>query len=318
MHLSQGLRHIFAVLTTISIADSLPTADPSLSGDTLTPRSSKLQHVGVNIAGFDFGCTIDGTCLLLGNGDKATPPGQNGIDQMGHFMWWGLNTFRLPINMQYLTNNVLGGAIVASQLTNYDELVHGCLYAGNATSMCIIDIHNYARWNGNIIGQSGSAAPTDAQSAEFWRQLAVKCKDETRVIFSIMNEPHDLVMGTWVNTVQAAVTAIRGAGAKEQMILLPGTNYQSAGEYAANSGGLTAIMDGTGNTDKLILDVHQCLDQNYGGKDTTCVRNGIDDSFQPLATWGRSVGRKVFVSETGGGNNQGGVDFLKQTLGFFK
>jgi endoglucanase len=43
-----------------------------------------------------------------------------------------------------------------------------------------------------------------------------------------MNEPHDLNVTTWATSVQAAVTAIRNAGATSQYILMPGDQYTSA------------------------------------------------------------------------------------------
>jgi aryl-phospho-beta-D-glucosidase BglC (GH1 family) len=48
-------------------------------------------------------------------------------------------------------------------------------------------------------------------------QLATKYKSQSKVIFGVMNEPHDLDVPTWATTVQAAVTAIRQAGATSQM-----------------------------------------------------------------------------------------------------
>ena len=68
----------------------------------------------------------------------------------------------------------------------------------------------YARWNGGIIGQGG---PTDAQFVSLWTQLATQYKSNSRVVFGIMNEPHDLTVTTWAVTVQKVVTAIRSAGA---------------------------------------------------------------------------------------------------------
>lgn len=83
-----------------------------------------------------------------------------------------------------------------------------------------LQIHNYARWNGAIIGQGG---PTNSQFADLWAQLAAKYKRESRILFGLMNEPHDVPsVTTWAQTVQAAVTAIRQAGATSQMITLPG------------------------------------------------------------------------------------------------
>lgn len=42
-----------------------------------------------------------------------------------------------------------------------------------------------------------------------------------------MNEPHDVDISQWVISAQAAVTAIREAGATAQTILLPGMLWYS-------------------------------------------------------------------------------------------
>lgn len=106
---------------------------------------------------------------------------------MNHFVKDdGLNAFRLPVSWQYLVNNNLGGTLDATNFANYDALVQGCINSG--ASMCIIDIHNYARWNGAIIGQGG---PTNAQFSSLWSQLATKYANNAKVAFGLMNEPHD-------------------------------------------------------------------------------------------------------------------------------
>ena len=131
---------------------------------------------------------------------------------MSHFVTKDkLNIFRLPVGWQYLLNNVLGGTLDATNSGKYDQLVQACLATG---ASCIVDIHNYARWDGGIIGQGG---PTNEQFTNLWTQLATKYKSEAKVIFGVMNEPHDLDVPTWATTVQAAVTAIRSAGATGQM-----------------------------------------------------------------------------------------------------
>lgn len=113
--------------------------------------------------------------------------GPDGLGQMSHFVSkTGHNIFRLPVGWQYLVNNVLGGTLNSSNIATYDLLVQGCLATG---ASCVIDIHNYARWNGGIIGQGG---PTNAQFASLWSQLASKYKSNTKVIFGLMNEPHGM------------------------------------------------------------------------------------------------------------------------------
>jgi len=153
------------------------------------------QYAGVNIAGFDFGCTTDGTCVT----SSAYPPltstgGPDGIGQMKHFVNdRGLNLFRLPVGWQYLTNNNGDYSTLDSgNLAKYDQLVQGCLSTG---AKCIIDVHNYARYNGKIVGQD-SGAPTAAQFAKLWTNIATKYASNTNIIFGIMNEPHDVSDGT--------------------------------------------------------------------------------------------------------------------------
>lgn len=73
--------------------------------------------------------------------------GKDGKGQMTHFVNDdGYNIFRLPVGWQFLTNNVIG-PVNQTNLAIYDALVQTCLATG---ASCIIDIHNYARWNGAV------------------------------------------------------------------------------------------------------------------------------------------------------------------------
>jgi endoglucanase len=153
----------------------------------VSSRASKVQYAGVNVAGFDFGCTIDGKCALTGtNKPYNIVSGGTAIGQMNHFVKDDtLNAFRLPVGWQFLLNDQLGGTLHANNFAQYDSLVQGCLNSGAA--LCILDIHNYARWNGAIIGQGG---PSNAQFADVWKQLAQKYGSQSKIAFGVMNEPH--------------------------------------------------------------------------------------------------------------------------------
>lgn len=68
---------------------------------------------------------------------------------MNHFVQDdGFNVFRLPVGWQFLTNDVLGGTIDDANFAEYDALVQACIASGAAG--CIVDVHNYARWNGEV------------------------------------------------------------------------------------------------------------------------------------------------------------------------
>jgi endoglucanase len=174
----------------------------------------------------------------------------------------------------------------------------------STAAYCAIDLHNFARFNGNIIGQS-SGGPTDAQFADLWTQLATKYKRNTKVIFGLMNEPHDVEITAWANTVQLAVTAIRNAGASTQMILLPGNNFTSAGNFVSN-GSVAALIKVTnpdGSIDGLILDVHKYLDVDNSGTHSKCTTDNISDAFALVAAFLRESGRQAMASETWAGSS---------------
>jgi endoglucanase len=120
-----------------------------------------------------------------------------------------------------------------------------------------------------------------------------------------MNEPHDIPdLKLWAASVQAAVTAIRQAGATTQMILLPGTDFTSAQTFVSNgsAGNLSTVHNPDGSNTSLIFDVHKYLDSDGSGQHTECVTNHIADTFMPLANFLVANKRMAILSETGGGN----------------
>lgn len=264
---------------------------------------AKVQFLGVAIAGGDFGCQIDGTCPT-GSVQFAS----DAADQMTHFVGNGMNMIRIPTSWQYLVNNQLGATLNSANLAKYDSLMQSCLETG---AYCMIDIHNFARWNGGIIGQGG---PTDDQFVSLWTQLATKYASSNKVVFELMNEPHDLDINLWAATCQKVVTAIRNAGATSQMILLPGTNFDSAATLISSGSAdlLMAIKNPDGTTDNLILDIHKYLDEDNSGTHEECTTNNID-SFTTVAAYLRTNGRKGLISESGASDSASCItDFCAQ------
>jgi endoglucanase len=180
----------------------------------------------------------------------------------------------------------------------YDKLIKACLSTG---AYCAIDLHNFARWNGKIIGQDGG--PSNDQFADIWKQLATKYKDNEKVVFGLMNEPHDVDITAWASSCQAAVTAIRNMGATTQMILLPGNNFSSAGTFVSNGSGaaLIGVKNPDGTTAGLILDIHKYLDVDNSGNHDECTTDNTE-AFAEVAQFLRENGRKGLVSETGAGS----------------
>lgn len=176
--------------------------------------------------------------------------------------------------------------------------MQACLATG---AYCAIDLHNFARWNGKIIGQAGG--PTNDQFADIWKQLATKYKGNEKVIFGLMNEPHDIDITAWVVSCQAAVTAIRSTGATAQMVLLPGNNFASAGSFVSDGSGaaLLGVKNPDGTTTGLIMDIHKYLDEDNSGNHVECTTDNVE-AFASVAQFLRDNGRKALVSETGAGS----------------
>jgi endoglucanase len=175
---------------------------------------------------------------------------------------------------------------------------------------------DYARWNGGIIGQGG---PTNSQYASLWSQLAKHYASNPKIIFGIMNEPHDIPdLQAWADSVQAAVNAIRAAGATSQYILIPGSSWSSAQALPTESGpSLLKVTDPAGGVSKLIFDVHKYLDSDNSGTHADCVTDNTA-VLQTLYNWLQTNGRQAFLSETGGGETQSCFTDLNSELAFIK
>ncbi|KAI1622391.1 endoglucanase [Exophiala viscosa] len=323
----------------VSTSSTTSTLKSSSSSSTTTASASasstgdRLQYGGVNIAGFEFG-SYD-TCGIHTAQPDADPT--DFVAQIKHFVDDDkLNAFRLPVSWQYLINQFDGSSLGTNKLDSnnfatYDDLVQGCLDAG--ASLCIIDIHNYARFNGYIIGQDG---PTAAQFASLWSQIATNYASESRVAFGLMNEPHDescnsanggvMDIDTWAATLQTVVNAIRSAGATSQLIIMPGKGWTHSITYLDASGdgsgpALMGITDPAGGTSKLVFEVHEYLDSNNAGSSSDCVTSSIDSSYgrgglQNLANYLRSNGRFAMITESGGLNNANCATYLCKELNF--
>jgi len=94
----------------------------------------------------------------------------------------------------------------------------------------IIDIHNYHRHDGNVVG---GGVVDRADFADLWSRLAEAFDHDPLVQFGLMNEPHDVPGGARAvqEIAQAAVTAVRATGATN-FIWVSGDGWSSAATYA--------------------------------------------------------------------------------------
>lgn len=181
----------------------------------------------------------------------------------------------------------------------------------------LTDAHNYMRYNdpsaqpvsGSVIGNSSDPkAATTAQFAAFYREFARRFAANEKVIFGIMNEPHDMPTPLIVANNQAAINAIRAAGA-EQLILAPGNGYTGGHSWNQSTCAtcqpsadyLYELTDPLANT---AIDVHEYLDVDFSGGHQACVSPG-PANLAGLTAWLQTHKLKAFISEFGAANNTG-------------
>ncbi|KAF8866278.1 glycoside hydrolase [Acephala macrosclerotiorum] len=274
-------------IPTSSKASTTGTATSYNCAVSNPPPSSAgtVKIAGVNLSGFDWGCSTDLNSPFPFSSSPDTDFATGNVRrQMTHFVNDdGFNVFRLPVAWQWIINNATAASGVLHE-GNIELFVQACLAAG---ASC-------------IIGQGG---PSNATFAQLWGNLAAKYASQPKVIFEIMNEPWSVNITLWAQTVQAAVTTIRTAGASN-MILFLGTDW--AAVWAFTGGSAAAI---------LVFDVYQYLDSG-SGTSSTFIIDAISWGFAPLTEWLRCNGRQAFLTGAGGGSMASCVQYMCNVIPF--
>lgn len=205
-----------------------------------------------------------------------------------------LNLFRIAFLLERMTplETGLGATFNETHFDFFKEAVDYVTVTKGAYA--ILDPHNYMRYNdpssqpysGSVIGNtSDETAATTEQFAAFWGELAARFADNEKVIFGLMNEPHDMETELVLANNQAAIDAIRDAGANN-LILMPGNSWSGGHawneDYGAqpNSEVMHKFVDPLNNT---AIDVHEYLDEDYSGSHQECV-NG-PEKLAPVTAW---------------------------------
>ena len=254
---------------------------------------------GINLAGAEFG---EGRGV---HGKDYTYPS---AETIAYFAGKGFNAVRLPFKWERLQPRLNRGFDKAER-TRLGDTVKALRAAGMTV---ILDPHNYAYYDKK---QIGSEALPDSAFADFWRRLAEEYKDDAGVQFGLMNEPHDVAATQWLASANAAIAAIREAGAKN-LVLVPGTIWTGAHSWeeerdgGANGAVMLGIKDPAENH---AYEVHQYLDADFSGTAKTCER--ADDAVKALerfTDWLKRNGKRGFLGEFGGSADKACLDGLSR------
>jgi endoglucanase len=247
---------------------------------------------GVSLAGAEFGPgNLPGTY----NSDYTYPT----VASVAYFKGKGMNIVRLPFlweRLQPTLNQSFDTAELARLAGFVDQIS-----AGGTT--VLLDPHNYARYRGNLIG---SSAVPNAAFADFWSRLATRFKGNDKVAFGLMNEPNNMPTEQWLSGANAALAAIRSAGAGN-VVFVPGNAWTGAHSWAEswygtpNATVMKGIVDPSHN---MVFEVHQYLDGDSSGTSANCVSATIGaERLQAFTAWLRSNGYRGFLGEFAGGAN---------------
>lgn len=249
--------------------------------------SADIPYRGVNLSSAESG----GCSKPSKYGFTYIYPSSKEID---HFMAAGMNTFRIPFCWERLQKSAMA-ELDAAELERLDKLT---AYTTAKGGYIVLDPHNYGRyWGKSITTREGTAAFTD-----FWKRLATRYRDNDRVLFGLMNEPHGVKSEEWLETANAAIAAIRATGAKN-LILVPGVAWTGAHSWTSRSYGTpnsVSMLNVVDPANNYAYEVHQYFDTDSSGTTANCVASDIGTRrIQALQNWLRENNKKAFMGEFG-------------------
>jgi len=240
----------------------------------------------------EFGSAIPGTA----NQDYAIIDTRS-IDYM---VASGLNTIRLPFlweRVQLSANGSLNSVYLGHIFTTVEYItISKGIY-------CLLDNHNYARYYGNIA--------TNQEFANVWTQLAMVFKNNTNVIFGLMNEPNSMAYTTVLSMMQAGIDAIRATGATN-LITVAGNDW--TGVHSWTNGNSAVMGNITDPLNNWMYEMHQYFDDNYSGTSACDPSSNVNNIFGPATAWLRSNHKTAFLGEFGLENTTGCMNLLTEVM----
>lgn len=170
----------------------------------------------------------------------------------------------------------------------------------------VVDPHNYGRYYGEVISDVNGFS-------RWWSSVAKRFKNNSRVIFDTNNEYHDMDTSLVAQLNQAAINAIRAAGAKSQYIFVEG-NAWSGSQSWVSSGNGAALRNLQDPQNKLIYEMHLYLDDTSGSS-PLCQSSTIGvERLREATRWLRKNGKKGVIGETAAGYNQQCIKAMRGEL----
>nr|AQS95488.1 endo-beta-1,4-glucanase [synthetic construct] len=271
-------------LRTTTTPGATSTTRSAPAATSTTPAKGKFKWFGINQSCAEFG---KGEYPGLW-GKHFTFPSTSSIQTHIND---GFNMFRVAFSMERLAPNQLNAAFDANYLRNLTETVNFITGKGK---YAMLDPHNFGRYYERIITDK-------AAFASFFTKLATHFASNPLVVFDTNNEYHDMDQQLVFDLNQAAIDAIRAAGATSQYIMVEGNSWTGAWTWNVTNNNLAALRD---PENKLVYQMHQYLDSDGSGTSTACVSTQVGLQRVIGATnWLRQNGKVGLLGEFAGGAN---------------
>ncbi len=249
-----------------------------------------IRFAGINLAGAEFGEQVPGV-----HGRDYFYPTFETID---YYRGLNFNLIRLPFRWERL-QPILGQPFSPSEEEHVVELVS---YITGRNGTVLLDPHNYARRRVSDDGWRmdhliASPAVPAAAFVDFWARLAARFRDNSRVIFGLMNEPFEISAHEWLGVVNSVIAGIRGQGATN-LILVPGVAFTGAHSWERSGNTIMAgVRDPARN---FAFEVHQYLDADSSGTHPQPVSSEIGSQrISQFEAWAREHRFQAFLGEFG-------------------
>jgi aryl-phospho-beta-D-glucosidase BglC (GH1 family) len=233
-------------------------------------------------------------------------------NEINYYASKGMTVIRVPFQLERLEPSP-GAPLDQTQVIALQQVISEAAADGVDV---VLDPHNYGYAWGNLIGGGTS----NSQFADFWGEMASAFKGDSNVIFGLMNEPNVQSPSGWTQSDNAAIAAIRQAGANQE-ILVPGSDWTGAWSWLS-SGNAAAINPSTIHDpdNNWAIEVHQYLDSNGSGTNYSPITDpniGVE-RLTDITNWAQQNGVKLFLGETGVPGDSQSLTALQNMLSYME